>query len=467
MSDHAWDAIVVGAGLGGLLSAAMLARRGRRVLVLEREAEVGGRLRSFEDGGYVIDAGAYLWPNAHLGDALAAAGATDFVASRIPLERILRVFVQGDGGRPRDFPWPGRPPSPALSEAARVILRADAPTFARLAELWERLAALSDAEVDALRHTTLADALPRFTGDAALAAALRRNVMIFGTYDPDSASMADCIGLRRRRPGATPAWPECPGANPGGGVRALPLALRRACAAAGGALRLGWTVEQIVVAGGRVTGVRARGGDGAAVRLDSAVVICNAPVWQLVGLLEPGDVPPGLAASARGCGVVGGVIAAAFAFDGLPRLRSSGAPDEFPGWTRLLIGADAGFGGGMLWATHHSPHNAPAGHHVLQAMRLSPAADLADPARVRAVHDAFDALLDEIYLDAAARLRRRWTWVTPDGSEYMIHAARRPPVESPIAGLYCVGESTDVGAVQMDAAALSALRCAERVAPQV
>ncbi|MGH7785816.1 MAG: NAD(P)-binding protein, partial [Candidatus Binatia bacterium] len=224
MSDDTWDAIVIGAGLGGLLSAAILARRGRRVLVLEREVEVGGRLRSFEDGGYVIDAGAYLWPNGHLGTALAAAGATEFVAARIPLERVLRVFVQGDGGRARDFPWPGRPPTPALLDAARVILRADAATLAGLGALWERLAALSDAEVEALRHTTLAAALPRFTDDAGLAAALRRNVMIFGTYDPDGASMAECIGLRRRRPGATPAWPECPGANPAGGVRALPLA---------------------------------------------------------------------------------------------------------------------------------------------------------------------------------------------------------------------------------------------------
>jgi phytoene dehydrogenase-like protein len=39
-------------------------------------------------------------------------------------------------------------------------------------------------------------------------------------------------------------------------------------------------------------------------------------------------------------------------------------------------------------------------------------------------------------------------------------------VATSIDGLYCVGESTDVGAVQMDAAALSALRCVDLVAPQ-
>jgi hypothetical protein len=162
--------------------------------------------------------------------------------------------------------------------------------------------------------------------------------------------------------------------------------------------------------------------------------------------------------------VVGGVIAAAFAFEGLPRLRETGESDAFPGWTRLLTGAEAAFGGGLLWATLHSPHNAPSGHHVLQAMRLSPHADIADAARVAAVHDTFRAMVDEIYVDVPDRLRREWRWVTRDGSEYMIHAARKPPVRlAEVDGLYMVGESTDVPAIQMDAAALSALQCADYI----
>jgi phytoene dehydrogenase-like protein len=288
--------------------------------------------------------------------------------------------------------------------------------------------------------------------------------MLFGSADPQSAAMADCVGLVRRR--GPQARPECAGANPGGGVRALPRAIAASLAGHGGEIRLGCVVEQIAVESGRAVGVIAR--DRAQPfqrRLGAAAVVCNAPVWQLFELLAPHHCPEQLVADARRCGVVGGVIAAAFAFDRLPRLRESGEPDAFPGWTRLLTGSDAAFGGGMLWATLHSPHNAPPGQHVLQAMRLSSHADIADAARVAAVQGAFRDMLDEIYLDVSERLLREWRWVTRDGSEYMIHAARKPPVRLPgVAGLYLVGESTDVPAIQMDAAALSALQCAEMLA---
>jgi phytoene dehydrogenase-like protein len=464
MTGARWDVVVIGAGLGGMLAAAMLARRGRRVLVLERDAQVGGRLRSYDVDGYVIDAGAYLWPNSHLGHALAAAGATGFVASRIPPNEVLRIYVQGHDGRRFSFPWPGRPSSAKLLAAAEAALRADAHTAQQLFALWEDLAALPEETVGSLMHTPVRTALPRFAPDARVAAAFRRNLMLFGTYDPDSASMGECIRLRRRAAGTPAAVPECAGANPVGGVRALPLALRATLQAHGVDLQLGHGVDRIVLEARQVRGVYAHAADPFQCFFAAPTVICNAPIWTLLDLVAPDHFPEEFVDNARRFDAVGGVVGAAFAFDGLPRLRETGEPDGFRGWTRLLIGPDAEFGGGLLWTTHHSPRNAPPGRHVLQAMRLSPAADIADAGRVAAIHAAFDAMLREIYLDAEERLRWARRWISRDGSEYLVTATPRPPVRVPgVSGLYLVGESTDVPAVQMDAAALSALRCVELI----
>jgi prolycopene isomerase len=44
-SDH-FDAIVSGAGAAGLTSAALLAKAGRKVLLVEKEARIGGYIRA-------------------------------------------------------------------------------------------------------------------------------------------------------------------------------------------------------------------------------------------------------------------------------------------------------------------------------------------------------------------------------------------------------------------------------------
>ncbi len=58
MADY--DAIVIGAGCGGLTAAALLAKQGRKVLVLEQGDRVGGCCSTFEREGYRFDVGATI-----------------------------------------------------------------------------------------------------------------------------------------------------------------------------------------------------------------------------------------------------------------------------------------------------------------------------------------------------------------------------------------------------------------------
>jgi prolycopene isomerase len=56
----AYDAIVVGAGIGGLTAGAFLARAGRRVLVLERHDRPGGYAHAFRRRGYRFDSAVHV-----------------------------------------------------------------------------------------------------------------------------------------------------------------------------------------------------------------------------------------------------------------------------------------------------------------------------------------------------------------------------------------------------------------------
>ena len=58
--NQQWDAVVIGSGIGGLVTASQLAAKGAKTLVLERYLIPGGSGGAFKRDGYTFDVGASM-----------------------------------------------------------------------------------------------------------------------------------------------------------------------------------------------------------------------------------------------------------------------------------------------------------------------------------------------------------------------------------------------------------------------
>ena len=64
--DQSWDAIIIGSGFGGIALAIRLLSQGLKVLILEKNSDIGGRARKFTIGEYTFDAGPTVLTGVHL-----------------------------------------------------------------------------------------------------------------------------------------------------------------------------------------------------------------------------------------------------------------------------------------------------------------------------------------------------------------------------------------------------------------
>ncbi|MBN8606188.1 MAG: NAD(P)/FAD-dependent oxidoreductase [Caulobacterales bacterium] len=84
MNAADYDCIIVGGGFTGLSAAADLARNGARVLVLEKDAALGGLASSFDVGGHELEKFYHHWftSDRHVGELATLIGAEDQIVTR-------------------------------------------------------------------------------------------------------------------------------------------------------------------------------------------------------------------------------------------------------------------------------------------------------------------------------------------------------------------------------------------------
>src|SRR5581483_5126861 len=250
-----YDAVVVGAGLGGLACAAILARHGMRVAIVDRARRPGGQVQTIAYQGYAVDLAPPLWEATGVRDVLAAAGVRDVALADVPLRDALRIAIVEGGAvrdRPYPLPVPGAVPSPSVLEAVRALYGVPPRVFAALGGIYEELAHASAEQLEAWREARLVDWLADRGLEPVVASAVRRSALLLGASDPESATVA-ALASRGRwlAAGAAPAHVVAAD-NPVAGSRGVVQALVDALVEAGGDLRLGTAVVALDVERGRV-----------------------------------------------------------------------------------------------------------------------------------------------------------------------------------------------------------------------
>jgi prolycopene isomerase len=171
-----YDAIVVGAGIGGLVTANLLARGGAKVLLVEQHYMVGGYCSAFRRGGFTFDAGTHFYPLLGNPDTLTGRLLRDLgVTTRWVKMDPVDTFHFPDGSR---FEIPAE--LPAYLTKLRTEFPAEASAidafFAVVREVYllGLLAYFRERPIDQLprlepwRELTVRDALDRFFRDPKL-----------------------------------------------------------------------------------------------------------------------------------------------------------------------------------------------------------------------------------------------------------------------------------------------------------
>jgi len=296
-----YDVVVIGAGLGGLTTGAILARAGRKVLVVERNNSVGGAASSYKSGELFVEGSLHETSDPHdprdpKHGAMKRAGVIDAV-KWIP----SGVFYEARGG-PIGEPFT----MPDNFDAARRALterfpEASAGIHQILGEM-ERIASavgtLSQGR-EALRHPLefvvallkLLPALPDWR--LSLSQKLER---VFGDNEAVKCALVANLGYYHDDPAtlwwiffalAQGSYLQSGGCYVQGGSQRLSSALARAIRAAGGEVMIRRVVSRIDVdAQGRASAVTHTARDGSDPQLvEGRAIVSNAAPAMLAPLM--------------------------------------------------------------------------------------------------------------------------------------------------------------------------------------
>ena len=346
-----YDAIVVGAGHNGLVCSALLAKAGKRVLVLEAKDQVGGAAitRSFADG-YSVSACAHLLYQLQpkvvkdLGlkfdyaanNMVTIALSPDGQHVRISGDRVDGVSdsdaqsFKGFYRRMNRFAdllqtYMNKPPARLANFATRDLV-----TLARLGLDVRRLGKTEMQEFLRLIGINIYDELVERFESPLLKGALSLDAVL-GTH----------LGPRSPNTILTYLYRLCGSHGkigaPTGGMSSVTEALAHCARDNGATIRTGMVVKRIAIENGRAAGVETENGEA----FSSWLVVSNAdPKSTIMNLVSPRNVETGFTRRIHNIRMRGNAAKLHLALDGLPTIEGLDKKDF---GERMLVAPDENY----------------------------------------------------------------------------------------------------------------------------
>jgi len=454
--------VVIGTGVGGAASAALMAHAGYQVTVLERNAIIGGKTAMTDRDGFTVDVAIHVSARGMKGPLGEVARLTNadiefirkdpfgsfFYDSRfveltpnmhpISLYRIWKLLT---------------PPLRALPGLVRF--------FAKLA-----LGVKSEADVEAYRHVSAEEFIHSYTKDPDVCAFLDACATLMFVLPTKEASTGEFLI-------ALSDWFKSNGgAYPKGGFGQILIAYFEICKQHGGEVLVNQEVKSIRIENGHVTGVETEDSV-----YDADIVLCNAGIQQTVALAGRNNFSTDFLKQADTLTDSYGSIVMQYALDYAPLNTTAGAyiPKHLS-MSDIMSRQSAGENTEenllyFVMPSNADPSIAPPGKHLLLVGGVVPA-DMTDKDRNNQMIEIYDKQLRKLFPGFEKHVLWRQERTVPffkslsgRSNGNAIGAAQsfkqsggiRNTPRTPVPGLYVVGADTGGVGIGTELAAQSAI----------